>query len=460
MKNLFRFTLLMLVVVFGIDSSHAQWVQTGSMSLDAGFSSTSATALVVTHTASGDTDLFAGASTGLNNGMFQSSNGGTSWSQKYYFGATAPGLINTFGVSDTNIFAGTAAGIYLSTDNLNSWKLRDTGLAPTTPNITAFAFSGTNIFAGVSPGSGIINVPPYLVTLPGGVYHSTNNGATWSVADSGLTNSITTDISALATIGTTIFAGTSDQSGIFRSTNNGTTWTSASKGLLTVGDSTQFVEVNAFSVIGTKLFAGTSQGVFLSTDNGANWSQASTGIQLDDFSQYPAVLSLASAGANLYAGLNASAPGGVYLSTDSGASWTWTDSGKVGLHITSLLVSGNYIYAVSEIGVWKRLLNGTGTTAVTTKSNEVVNTFALSQNYPNPFNPSTVIQFTVPSNGRAVLKVFNILGQEVATLFDGVAAAGEYHQETFDASRLASGIYFSRLEFDGKMQMKKMLLLK
>ena len=86
--------------------------------------------------------------------------------------------------------------------------------------------------------------------------------------------------------------------------------------------------------------------------------------------------------------------------------------------------------------------------------------FALSQNYPNPFNPSTVIQFTVPSNGRAVLKVFNILGQEVATLFDGVAAAGEYHQETFDASRLASGIYFSRLEFDGKMQMKKMLLLK
>ena len=64
------------------------------------------------------------------------------------------------------------------------------------------------------------------------------------------------------------------------------------------------------------------------------------------------------------------------------------------------------------------------------------------------------------SNGRAVLKVFNILGQEIATLYDGVAAAGEYHQVIFDASRLASGIYFSRLEFGGKMQMKKMLLLK
>jgi G8 domain/Secretion system C-terminal sorting domain len=91
---------------------------------------------------------------------------------------------------------------------------------------------------------------------------------------------------------------------------------------------------------------------------------------------------------------------------------------------------------------------------------EAPKVFALSQNYPDPFNPSTTIQFTVPSDGRATLTVYNALGQEVATLFDGVAKAGEYHQTTFNAARLASGIYFSRLEFDGKMQMKKMLLLK
>jgi len=85
---------------------------------------------------------------------------------------------------------------------------------------------------------------------------------------------------------------------------------------------------------------------------------------------------------------------------------------------------------------------------------------ALNQNYPNPFNPSTNIQFTVPTNGRAILKVYNTLGQEVANLFDGVATAGQYHQATFNASNLASGIYFSRLEFGGKTQVKKMLLLK
>jgi hypothetical protein len=91
---------------------------------------------------------------------------------------------------------------------------------------------------------------------------------------------------------------------------------------------------------------------------------------------------------------------------------------------------------------------------------EVPRVLALSQNYPDPFNPSTTIQFTVPTDGRAILKVYNALGQEVATLFNGVATAGEYHQTRFDASRLSSGIYFSRLEFGGKMQMKKMLHLK
>jgi WD40 repeat protein len=86
--------------------------------------------------------------------------------------------------------------------------------------------------------------------------------------------------------------------------------------------------------------------------------------------------------------------------------------------------------------------------------------FMLQQNFPDPFNPSTIIQFTVPSSGRVVLKVFNVLGQEVATLFDGEATTGTYHQVQFNGSNLASGIYFSRLEFERKMLVKKMLLLK
>jgi hypothetical protein len=86
--------------------------------------------------------------------------------------------------------------------------------------------------------------------------------------------------------------------------------------------------------------------------------------------------------------------------------------------------------------------------------------FSLDQNYPNPFNPTTTMEFTLPSNGRAALKIFDVLGREVATLFDGLTNAGEYHEVRFDASRFSSGIYFARLEFNGKHLVRKMLLLK
>ena len=103
---------------------------------------------------------------------------------------------------------------------------------------------------------------------------------------------------------------------------------------------------------------------------------------------------------------------------------------------------------------------------VKTSSTAVVENFAppagfmLSQNYPNPFNPSTTIQFTLAEDGKATLKVFNILGQEVATLFEGEAQAGRTQQVKVDASRLPSGIYFAKLEADNQQMMRKMLLVK
>ena len=85
--------------------------------------------------------------------------------------------------------------------------------------------------------------------------------------------------------------------------------------------------------------------------------------------------------------------------------------------------------------------------------------FALSQNFPNPFNPTTTIRYALPSAGPVTVKVFNIVGQQVATLVDEVQGAGLY-KVRFDGRRLASGIYFSRLEWGGRVAVQKMLLLK
>ncbi len=86
--------------------------------------------------------------------------------------------------------------------------------------------------------------------------------------------------------------------------------------------------------------------------------------------------------------------------------------------------------------------------------------FSLDQNYPNPFNPSTSIRFQVPEPGRVSLKVYSLLGQEVATLVDDVRPAGTY-LATFDARALASGVYFYRLDAgQGSALTKRMLILK
>ncbi len=85
--------------------------------------------------------------------------------------------------------------------------------------------------------------------------------------------------------------------------------------------------------------------------------------------------------------------------------------------------------------------------------------FELSQNYPNPFNPTTNIQFTLQQAGNVSLKVFNMLGQEVATLVNGRVSAGVQTVQ-FDASNLASGVYIYRLQAGSKVQTNKMLLIK
>ncbi len=85
--------------------------------------------------------------------------------------------------------------------------------------------------------------------------------------------------------------------------------------------------------------------------------------------------------------------------------------------------------------------------------------FELSQNYPNPFNPSTQISYTVPQKSQVTLKVFNLLGMEVATLFSGVQEAGK-HEVAFNASNFASGVYFYRLQAGSVSITRKMVFVK
>jgi hypothetical protein len=85
--------------------------------------------------------------------------------------------------------------------------------------------------------------------------------------------------------------------------------------------------------------------------------------------------------------------------------------------------------------------------------------YELAQNYPNPFNPSTAIKFNIPEAGNVKLVVYNLLGQEVNTLVNEFKSAGSY-TINFDATNLTSGVYLYKIEANGFVQTRKMMLIK
>jgi Beta-1,4-xylanase len=116
------------------------------------------------------------------------------------------------------------------------------------------------------------------------------------------------------------------------------------------------------------------------------------------------------------------------------------DDGTSDYSPTALFITGNQITSVDALG-------------------EIPKKFYLSQNYPNPFNPTTQIKYSIPQHGYVSLKVYNLLGAEVATLFAGVRQAGN-HVATFNGTGLTSGVYFYRMQAGSFAETKKLILLR
>jgi photosystem II stability/assembly factor-like uncharacterized protein len=150
-------------------------------------------------------------------------------------------------------------------------------------------------------------------------------------------------------------------------------------------------------------------------------------------------------------------PKGLYNTEEGGTSWAY--SGLDGEDIAYLSVIEDTTYAgIRRSGIFG-FLAGDPATSVTTRSSSTVSTYELSQNYPNPFNPSTTISFSIPVRGMVTLKVFDVLGREVATLVEGQMNTG-LHDVQFDASRLSSGVYIYRIRAGDFRASRKLLLMK
>jgi hypothetical protein len=158
---------------------------------------------------------------------------------------------------------------------------------------------------------------------------------------------------------------------------------------------------------------------------------------------------------------------GLFLFSDEGDSLGLRNEGLTNLNVQVLTLDNNgYVYAGTENGVWRRPLSEI-TSMEEEEIDEIPTEFSLSQNYPNPFNPSTKISWQSQVGSWQTLKIYDVLGTEVATLVDDYKPAGTY-ELAWNAENLPSGVYFYQLKAvdpstgSGQVfiQTKKMLLLK
>ncbi|MEK9136221.1 MAG: YCF48-related protein, partial [Bacteroidota bacterium] len=360
-------------------------------------------------------------------GVMRSTDEGATWS---VLSLSPTGQVRTLvcsvdGVLFASVIAGSSNEIWRSTDGGDNWSVVATSVGSTSvlkvsPNGTLYSSSAR------------------------GIARSTDNGENWTT-HTGWTSS---EVLSLDTGNDgMLYAGTSGE-GTFRSTNEGDAWVRTSLPPYKV----YRVAVDNHG----NVFSGTwESGVFRSTNHGLTWTQVDARFS----DPYGPIFAVDAEGAIL-AGTNGD---GVYRSTDAGTTWHQMNEGLINTHITALIAGpqGRVLAGTWGNGLFTRTV---GTNSVMTEGNAEPIAFALSQNYPNPFNPNTLIGFRTQESRFVSLKVFDLLGREVATLIDGFVPAGT-HAIAFSASAgdgiaLASGTYVAQLRSGASVHTIRMLLMK
>ena len=358
----------------------------------------------------------------LGTGIFRSMGGGAQWLPSVTQTGSADCYALALNSADGSLYAGTEDGVLHSTDNGLTWNA-----------------SGDSAIAGSAFSVGVLSTGSVLAGTGFGVFRSTDGGHHWRASGLSASKIFFMDVAP----GDNILVGTATD-GIFSSSDGGSTW----KSLGVARDDIQSVLTTASG----DYLAGVYGGVYRSTNQGASWSYN----QFDSTYVYALMRTQSP---TVYAGT----ADGIYSSTDDGQTWYPAGSSGIPDPVTlsfGLTTDGKLLAGIYRGGIFrtKAPLAGMRANGVGRESG-IPAEFSLAQNYPNPFNPSTTIRYALPHRAAVDLTVFDVTGRIVATIAHGEQPAGEYLAQ-WDASRLASGVYFYRLRAGEYLGVRKMLLIR
>lgn len=421
------------------------------------------------------TDANTGVAVGDNGTIIRTTNGGTNWS------AVTSGTTEQFRKvskgSGGFVFASGDNGLVaVSNDNGASWQLKNSGTTTRFRSIDGVGSS--KIWA--SGDDGLIR-------------YSSDGGTTWTTQSSGMTNN---DIHDIQFINDNIgFAGGSSSNFIFTS-DGGQTWTLRNSGIFFGINGIYFQDENigwGVSIVGTIFFTLDGGVSWISQPcgspftlkeayfihQGRGWTVGESGtivmydnpaipVELTSFNASVAgndvTLNWSTASEINNHGFEIERNYGNLQTTTSNTGWVVIGFSDGAGNTTEMQLysftdksvsTGKYLYRLKQVD-----LDGTFKYSNTVEVDvNLPGTFELSQNYPNPFNPSTKISYHLPSGSDVTLKVYDIIGNEVATLVEGFKDAGS-HSIEFNADNLGSGIYFYKLTAFDFVQTKKMILIK
>ncbi len=412
--------LLMVIVI----SSFAQWQPTDTTNVGI-------TGSIVTH---GNTIFQYGSYQGYR--IYRSTNNGTSWEN---ISAALPSNFSNIYSFGGELFGIYFSNIYVSTNNGDSWTLRSSVTVPGGV-IMGLTSNGSNLYA-------FSNRKSFFV--------STNNGKNWNEIiindprNMGMVNFASGGGTHVAVFGNV---------GALISTNNGTTWVDKNPAAGAISGLYSFNNI----IFGFS-FGG---GIYKIGANDTGWIAVNKGIADNGLYQIPK--SMYGNATTLYVGVYAviSYQTKIYSSINNGETWDTLSTTGLFLNnttVTPWFLTANqsnvfvYCYGTKIHGVYSL----PRTTSVTDVSETLPIEFSLAQNYPNPFNPTTVISYQLSANSNVTLKVYDVLGKEVATLVNEYQLIGKYsfHFSSIN-NNLASGIYFYRLQTENFSATKRMMLLK